>query len=103
MTRPRILNKYTDSQFTYHVFGRTFNVFDYISETNEDFNSNLYHNTKRHICHHAKHRKREPGGVHGQLEGCNRNLLPRAAVENVFHGKGGPFVPYTDSLYSMCK
>ena len=25
---------------------------------------------------HVKHRKREPEGVHGQLEGCNRNLLP---------------------------
>ena len=23
---------------------------------------------------HVKHRKREPEGVHGQLEGCNRNL-----------------------------
>ena len=23
---------------------------------------------------HVKHRKREPEGVHGQLEGCNRNF-----------------------------
>ena len=30
-----ILNKYSDSQFTYHVYGRTFNVFNYISETNK--------------------------------------------------------------------
>ena len=25
---------------------------------------------------------REPGGVHTQLEGCNRNLRPKAAVAN---------------------
>ena len=29
---------------------------------------------------HVKHRKQEPKGVHGQLEGCNRNLRPKAAV-----------------------
>ena len=28
------------------------------------------------------HRKREPEGVHGQLEGCDRNLRPKAAVAN---------------------
>ena len=32
--------------------------------------------------HHVKHRKREPEGVHGQLEGFNRNLRPQAAVAN---------------------
>ena len=37
---------------------------------------------------HVKHRKREPEGVHGQLEGCNRNLRPKAAVAKVFHRKG---------------
>ena len=35
-----------------------------------------------HICHHVKHRKREPEGVHGQLEGFNRNFRPKAAVAN---------------------
>ena len=38
-----------------------------------------------HICHHVKHRKREPEGVHGQLEGCNRNLRPKAAMANNNH------------------
>ena len=33
-------------------------------------------------CRHAKHRKWEPEGVHGQLEGCNRNLRPKAAGAN---------------------
>ena len=31
------------------------------------------------ICS-VKHQKREPEGVHGELEGCNRNLWPKAAV-----------------------
>ena len=35
--------------------------------------------------HHVKHRKREPEGVHGQLEGFNRNLRPKAAVANNNH------------------
>ena len=35
---------------------------------------------------HVKHRKREPQGVHGQLEGCNRNLRPKAAVAKEVHG-----------------
>ena len=52
---------------------------------------------------HVKHRKREPEGVHGQLEGCNRKMRPKAAVANVFHDKDGPFIPHTDRLYSMCK
>ena len=39
----------------------------------------------RHICHHVKHRKWEPEGVHGQLDGCNRNLRPKAAVANNNH------------------
>ena len=38
--------------------------------------------------HHVKHQKREPEGVHRQLEGCNRNLRPKAAVAKVYtHGK----------------
>ena len=38
---------------------------------------------------HVKHRKWEPEGVHGQLEGCNRNLRPKAAVAKVYtHDKG---------------
>ena len=33
---------------------------------------------------HLKHRKREPEGVHRQLDnGCNRNLRPKAAVGKV--------------------
>ena len=37
----------------------------------------------------VKHRKPEPEGVHGQLDGCNRDLRPKAAVEKVYtHGKG---------------
>ena len=35
---------------------------------------------------HVKQRKREPEGVHGQLEGCNRNLRPKAAVAKKLHG-----------------
>ena len=35
---------------------------------------------------HVKHRKREPEGVHGQLEGSNRNLRPKAAVAKELHG-----------------
>ena len=35
---------------------------------------------------HVKRRKREPEGVHGQLEGCNRNLRPKAAVAKELHG-----------------
>ena len=36
---------------------------------------------------HVKHRKWEPEGVHGQLEGCNRNLRPKAAVAKMYtHG-----------------
>ena len=42
-----------------------------------------------HIFFNVKHRKREPEGVHGQLEGCNRNLGLKAAVAKVWtHGKG---------------
>ena len=38
---------------------------------------------------HVKHRKWEPEVVHGQLEGCNRNLRPKAAVAKVYtHGIG---------------
>ena len=33
---------------------------------------------------HVKHRKQEPGV--GQLEGCNRNLRPKAAVAKELHG-----------------
>ena len=36
---------------------------------------------------HVKHRTREPEGVHGQIEGCNRNLRPKAAVAKELHGK----------------
>ena len=46
----------------------------------------------------VKYRKREPEGVHVQLEGCNRKLWPKAAVAKVWpkaavakvytHGKG---------------
>ena len=40
-------------------------------------------------CHDVKHRKWEPEGVHGELEGCNGNLQPKAAVAKVYtHGKG---------------
>ena len=35
---------------------------------------------------HVKHRKCEPEGVHGQLDGCNRNLRPKAAVAKELHG-----------------
>ena len=35
---------------------------------------------------HVKHWKREPEGVHGQLEGCNRNLRPKAALAKELHG-----------------
>ena len=31
---------------------------------------------------HVKHRKREPEGVHGQLEGCNKKLRPKAVLKN---------------------
>ena len=41
------------------------------------------HSTKDHV----KHRKWEPEGVHGRLDGCNRNLRPEAAVAKVIHGK----------------
>ena len=34
---------------------------------------------------HANHRKWEPEGVHRPLEGCNRNLRPKAAVANNNH------------------
>ena len=34
---------------------------------------------------HVKHQKREPEDVHGQIEGCNRNLRPKAAVANNNH------------------
>ena len=63
----------------------TFNVFAYISEANQDFNFKLKHNTKRHIWSPFIRRKREPEGVHGQLEGFNRNLRPKAAVANNNH------------------
>ena len=33
----------------------------------------------------VKHRKREPEGVHGQLEGFNRDLWSQAAVANNNH------------------
>ena len=59
------------------------NVFAYILETNEDFNSKL--NTKRHIWPPFIHRKQEPEGVDAQLEGCNRNLRPKVAVTNNNH------------------
>ena len=37
---------------------------------------------------HVKHLKREPEGVHGQLEGCNGNSRPKAAVAKVYtHGE----------------
>ena len=37
------------------------------------------------VCLHLKHLKREPEGVHTwQIEGCNRNLRPKAAVAKVF-------------------
>ena len=52
---------------------------------------------------YVKHRKREPEGVHGQLEGCNRNLRPKAAVAKVFLNKDGPFIPYMGRLYGMYK
>ena len=35
---------------------------------------------------HVKHRKWEPEGVQGQLEGCNGNLRPKAAVAKELHG-----------------
>ena len=35
----------------------------------------------------ANHRKWEPEVVHTPLEGCNRNLRPKAAEAKVFHGK----------------
>ena len=35
---------------------------------------------------HVKQRKREPEGVHGQLERCNRNLRPKAAVAKELQG-----------------
>ena len=35
---------------------------------------------------HVKHWKPKPEGIHGQLEGCNRNLRPKAAVAKVLHG-----------------
>ena len=35
---------------------------------------------------HVKHRKREPEGVHGQLEGCNRKMRPKVAVAKKLHG-----------------
>ena len=34
---------------------------------------------------YVKQRKRETEGVHGQLEGCNRNSRPKAAVANNNH------------------
>ena len=40
------------------------------------------------LIFHVKHRKRKPENVHGQLEGCKRNLRPKAAVVKVFHSKG---------------
>ena len=38
---------------------------------------------------HVKHRGEwEPEGVHGQLEGCNKNLQPHADLAKVYtHGK----------------
>ena len=35
---------------------------------------------------HVNHRKREPEGVHGQLEGRNRNVRPKAPVAKELHG-----------------
>ena len=34
---------------------------------------------------HVKHRKWEPEVVQGQLEGCNRNSRPKAAVAKELH------------------
>ena len=53
---------------------------------------------------HAKHGTREPDDIlHEQLEGCNRNLRPKAAVAKVFHDKDVPFILYTGRLYGMYK
>ena len=30
--------------------------------------------------------------IHGQLQGCNMNLRPKAAVAKVFHDKEGPLI-----------
>ena len=43
---------------------------------------------------HVKKRKPEPEGVHGHLEGCNRNLRSKAAVANVFPDKDVPFIQF---------
>ena len=64
------------AHFFYRNRARVFNVFAYILETSKDFCSKLYKHR------HVKHGKREPEGVHGQLEGFNRNLRPQAAVAN---------------------
>ena len=52
----------------------------YILGTTDYFNFKLQHDTRRHNRYPFIHRKREPEGVHGQLERCNRNLRPKAAV-----------------------
>ena len=67
------------AHFFYRNRARVFNVFAYILETSKDFCSKLYKHR------HVKHGKREPEGVHGQLEGFNRNLRPQAAVANNNH------------------
>ena len=54
------------------------------------------------FSHHVKHRKREPEGVHGQLDGFNRNLRPQAAVANNNHMApklSGSQVYYTFSIF----
>ena len=66
----------------YAMFSEELSTFLFISQKQWRFQFQTYHNTRRHICHHVKHRKREPEGVHGQLEGCNRNLRSKAAVAN---------------------
>ena len=69
----------------YAMFSEELSTFLFISQKQWRFQFQTYHNTRRHICHHVKHRKREPEGVHGQLEGCNRNLRSKAAVANNNH------------------
>ena len=62
--------------------------FDVLGPFIKSFFSVLIIFFERTTIFHVKHRKREPEGVHRQLEGCNRNLQPKAAVSKVFHLKG---------------
>ena len=39
-------------------------------------------NSNRHVWPPFICQNREPESVHGQLEGCNRNVQPKAAVTN---------------------